>query len=90
MDSKSPRQVALNALVQEPKQELIPVLSVPKRYLNEQEASRYLGGVSVHTLRQWRSKGTGPVYLRIGTRVIYDIKGLDAWMTKFRVKGKGA
>jgi hypothetical protein len=86
MAEQSPDQIALSTLVQELKRELLPVLSVPRRYLNEQEASRYLGGLSIHTLRQWRSKGNGPDYLRVGTRIIYDLKDLDIWMEKHRVR----
>jgi len=83
--AKSPNEIALDTLVQELKRELLPVLSLPKRYLTEEEASRYLS-MSVHTLRQWRSKSIGPDYLRVGTRVIYDIKALDDWVEQFRVK----
>lgn len=82
---KSPNEIALDALVQELKRELFPVLSIPKRYLTEGEASHYLG-LSVHSLRQWRSKNTGPNYLRIGARIVYDVKGLDAWMKQHQVR----
>ena len=81
-----PEQIALQNLIQELKRELLPILAVPKRYLTEEEASHYLG-LSVHTLRQWRSKNIGLDYLRIGTRIVYDMKILDAWMKKHRVKG---
>jgi hypothetical protein len=82
---KSTNEIALDTLVQELKRELLPMLSVPKRYLNDEEASHYLG-LSVHSLRQWRSKATGPDYLRVGTRVIYDVKTLDGWIEQFRVR----
>jgi hypothetical protein len=79
------REIALDTLVQELKRELLPMLSLPKRYLTDEEASHYLG-LSVHTLRQWRSKNIGPDYLRVGARIVYDVKALDTWMGQFRVK----
>ena len=89
MDKRQPGEIALDTLIQELKRQLLPILAVPKRYMNEQEASRYLGGLSVHSLRQWRSKATGPDYLRIGARVVYDVKDLDLWVEKYRIKGDG-
>jgi len=88
MARQSPDQIALNVLVQELKQELLPILSTPKRYLTEEEASHYLC-LSVHTLRQWRSKSIGPDYLRVGTRIIYDVKDLDMWMGQYHVRREG-
>ena len=85
MDKRQPGEIALDTLVQELKRELLPVLSVPRRYLNEEETGRYLS-LSVHTLRQWRSKNIGPDYLRVRTRIVYDMKALDGWIEQFRVK----
>jgi len=83
---KSPTDITINMLIQELKQELLPVLSVPKRYLTEGEAGHYLN-VSVHSLRKWRGKGErgGPPYLRIGTCIRYDVRSLDDWMEQFQV-----
>jgi hypothetical protein len=86
MSNQTSQQIAFNTLIEELKRELLPILAVPKRYLNEQEASRYLGGLSVYSLRQWRSKGTGPNYLRVGTRIVYDMKVLDVWIEQFSVR----
>ena len=86
MPRKSPNEIALDTLVQELRRELLPMLSLPKRYLTEEEASYYLS-LSIHTFRQWRSKNIGPDYLRVGARIVYDVKALDAWMSKHRVKG---
>ncbi len=87
MAKESPDQVALSELIEKLRGELLPVLSTPKRYLTEEEASRYLS-MSVHTLRQWRSRGekNGPPYLKVGSCVRYDVQCLDAWIEQFRVK----
>ena len=88
MGKQSPEQITLDTLVQELKRELLPILSVPRRYLNEEEAGRYLS-LSVHTLRQWRSRGeeNSPPYLKVGSCVRYDVQALDAWMQTHQVKG---
>jgi len=84
---ESPNHVALNELIGRLRDELLPVLSTPKRYLTEEEASRYLS-LSVHTLRQWRSRGekNGPPFLRIGSSIRYDVQSLDTWIEQFKVK----
>ena len=43
-------------------------------------AAAYLGGLSAHTLRNWRTRGVGPRYLRLGDRVVYRIADLDAYL----------
>ncbi|MFX0201887.1 MAG: helix-turn-helix transcriptional regulator [Candidatus Hodarchaeota archaeon] len=87
MARKSTNEIALDTLVQELKRELLPLLSVPRRYLNEEETGRYLS-LSIHTLRQWRSRGeeNGPPYLKIGSSIRYDVQSLDAWIEQFKVK----
>ena len=42
-------------------------------------AAAYLGGVSAGTLTVWRSLGKGPRYLKIGRRVFYELRDLDAF-----------
>jgi len=45
-----------------------------------QVAAEY--GVPVGTLADWRLKGTGPAYVRLGPqRVRYTREALDAWVT---------
>ncbi len=42
-----------------------------------------LCGLSIDTLRRYRRAGTGPVYVRIGTKqgpIRYRIADLDAWL----------
>lgn len=43
--------------------------------------SEYLG-ISELTLRDWRRRGIGPPYRRIGRHVRYPWPGVDAWVDK--------
>jgi DNA-binding transcriptional MerR regulator len=53
--------------------------------LNEFEAAKELG-VSVHALRQWRFKGRGPAYCKLGRRVVYHSADLEAFRQAHRVQ----
>lgn len=48
------------------------------RYLRTPEAARYLG-LSSRTLEKHRTYGTGPVYHKLGGRIVYDPDDLKAW-----------
>jgi predicted site-specific integrase-resolvase len=43
----------------------------------EQVADRYQ--ISPDSLKEWRYKGVGPKYLRIGKRVRYRVTDLERW-----------
>ena len=44
-------------------------------------------GVAVQTLRNWRSKGTGPIYFRVGARAIrYDVEDLQRYIDARKVR----
>jgi excisionase family DNA binding protein len=47
------------------------------------QAAEYLG-IPAGTLEQWRSRGGGPVYLKMGLRVRYEKDALDKWVTGHR------
>lgn len=51
---------------------------LPPRFLRTQEAARFLG-VSLRTLEKHRTYGTGPLYRKIGGRVVYAVGDLEAW-----------
>lgn len=54
--------------------------AVDRRFLSADDlASRYSGKVSVKTLANWRSTGTGPAYTKIGGRVFYAIEDIEKW-----------
>lgn len=50
----------------------------PPRYLRTQEAADYLS-LSPRTLEKHRTYGTGPLYRKLGGRVVYAIADLDTW-----------
>jgi predicted DNA-binding transcriptional regulator AlpA len=43
----------------------------------EQVAERFQ--LSPHTLKEWRYKGVGPKYVRLGKHVRYPAAALEAW-----------
>ena len=51
---------------------------MPPRYLRTAEAARHLG-LSGRTLEKHRCYGTGPLYRKIGGRVVYALEDLKAW-----------
>ncbi len=40
---------------------------------------RYKSNISVKTLANWRTKGGGPDYVKIGGKIMYEMKGVIAW-----------
>ena len=55
-----------------------PQASVRTRFLRTVEAATYLG-LSARTLEKHRTYGTGPIYRKLGNRVVYAIEELEAW-----------
>jgi predicted DNA-binding transcriptional regulator AlpA len=51
---------------------------IPSRFLRTSEAGRFLG-LSGRTLEKHRTYGTGPIYRKIGGRVVYAVSDLQAW-----------
>ena len=66
------------ALGREPDRHPSLDFDLPGRKLNVQEAARLLG-LSVSTLNKMRLTGSGPPYLKLGRRVVYDVHDLEAW-----------
>jgi hypothetical protein len=64
--------------------------NAPSRLLSEREASAYLGPVSARTLQDWRVRGTGPAYTKLGRRVAYAIADLDSFKAAGRIEPKAA
>ena len=48
------------------------------RFFRTSEAGVYLG-LSPRTLEKHRTYGTGPVYRKLGGRIVYSVADLDAW-----------
>jgi hypothetical protein len=55
-----------------------PNSDLPPRYLRSREAERFLG-LSSRTLQKHRTRGTGPIYRKIGACVVYALDDLKAW-----------
>ncbi len=53
--------------------------SMSPRLLRTTEAGHFLG-LSGRTLEKHRSMGTGPIYHKIGGRVVYALDDLTAWL----------
>jgi len=51
---------------------------LPPRFLRTKQAAHFLG-ISLRTLEKHRTYGTGPLYRKIGGRVLYAIRDLEAW-----------
>ena len=54
----------------------------PEQKLDQKEATKYVFGEggSERTLEGWRVRGGGPRFLKIGRRVVYRRRDLDAWL----------
>lgn len=52
-----------------------------EKLLSTAEAADLIG-VSESTLRGWRYHGTGPRYARIGQKIKYSPRDLEAWWRK--------
>ena len=56
-------------------------------YLTPEEVvDRYRGGVSLGTLRNWRTRRIGPSYIKIGKAVLYPVEELEDLDKKNRVR----
>jgi hypothetical protein len=52
----------------------------PAKYLGPQTAAKYIG-VTPRTLESWRSRGGGPVFVKISARMVkYRVEDLDSFM----------
>ncbi|MGR4892700.1 helix-turn-helix domain-containing protein [Sphingopyxis sp. LARHCG72] len=58
-------------------------------FLGPAEAAHYLG-LSERTLREYRSKGTGPEFRRHGNKLRYHVDDLIAWSRRPRRAGDDA
>lgn len=58
-------------------------MSLPSSRLNVEAAAGYTG-ISASTLNKLRVFGGGPVFLKLGRRVAYDVSDLDAWLAARR------
>jgi hypothetical protein len=52
----------------------------PHRLMTPVAAAEYLGGIAKQTLAKWRCLGGGPEFVRVGSRIFYEHRALDAWL----------
>ena len=52
--------------------------------VDEKRAAKFLG-VAVQTLRNWRHQRRGPIYIKMGRSVRYQIEDLVGYLKKKRV-----
>lgn len=63
--------------------------STAEALVTQAELAQYLG-VPETTLEQWRSRGGGPDYVKVGARhVRYRLSEVNAWMDAERAARKG-
>ncbi|MBR7618122.1 DNA-binding protein [Phenylobacterium sp. 20VBR1] len=58
-------------------------MNAPSNLVPVGAASQHVG-LSVSTLNKLRVFGGGPVFLKLGRRVVYDLADLDAWLATKR------
>lgn len=51
--------------------------------LGVEDAAHHVG-LSVSTLNKLRMRGDGPIFLKLGRRVVYDVADLNAWLLSHR------
>lgn len=63
------------------------------RIIKEEAAAKYIG-MSVAFLRQSRmnsklaNRTPGPVFIKVGRAILYNVTDLDAWLSAHRVEGR--
>ena len=45
--------------------------------------AQYLG-IAAQTLARWRVEGRGPIHIKVGSAVRYDVRDLDSWLAMRR------
>ena len=51
--------------------------------LGTNDAARFLG-LSHRTMEKWRLQGLGPGFLKVGRRVLYDLRDLEDYLASCR------
>ena len=83
--------LTVGAAAEAPLKELNVQMIGNSELLDHRDVPAYLGGhVTVGTLSQWRFKGIGPRYIKIGRRPLYRRSDLDSWLAAQVVETNGA
>ncbi|WP_297322883.1 helix-turn-helix domain-containing protein [uncultured Bartonella sp.] len=61
----------------------MPILhrNIVPKYLTTREAARYVS-LSPRTLEKFRRTGEGPLFRKLGGRVVYAVEDIDVWAEK--------
>ncbi|MEM6288803.1 MAG: helix-turn-helix domain-containing protein [Bacteroidota bacterium] len=57
----------------------------PREFLGTPEAAEHIG-ISKAQMEEWRSKGAGPAYHKVGRRVVYSVADLRAFVARGRTE----
>jgi hypothetical protein len=60
--------------------------SVQTQLLDSYQAASYLGLKNPGTLGNWRCAQRGPAYVKVGSRILYRLEDLVAWIERQRVE----
>jgi len=52
-----------------------------KQFLDTKEAAVW-SGIKINTLRQWRARGEGPPFSRVGRKILYDVGKFQKWIER--------
>jgi hypothetical protein len=56
--------------------------NLPDQLLDTEELARCLKNVSPRTVERWRTTGQGPVFVRVGRRVLYRRSAIQDWLNQ--------
>ena len=56
-------------------------MKIRTRLMKERDLARFLGKTP-QTIRDWRTRGIGPKYIKIGHSVLYDWRHIESWIDK--------
>ena len=59
--------------------------NLSKRYLSETEVADHTG-IAVSTLRNYRHLGKGIPYIKMGSRVLYDLSDVEEFMQSHKIQ----
>lgn len=61
---------------------------LPRAVMSPRRAAEYLD-TTEGTLSQWRHRGEGPPFVRMGRKVVYRVETLDAWLLSLEQRSIG-
>lgn len=62
--------------------------TTPARYVSDTQLEK-LYSIKKRTWEQWRFRGKGPRYCKVGRLVRYDLRDVEAWLERDKTNGDG-